>query len=87
MFTQIKELTKDWAENQKIRASRVRNLKYLTMCKQCYTFYYKNSWHFEKPELLEYNSEAVLPVKFTQCPMCVEQENALFEDSDFAFSR
>jgi hypothetical protein len=88
MFVKLKEFTQDWTENKKKKLSQVKNIRSLTMCKQCYTFYYKNSWHFEKPDLLESNRETVLPVKFTQCPVCIEQENALFDvESDLVFGR
>ena len=56
-----------------------RSVKGLTMCKKCYTFYYKNSWHFESPEYLDQTYEVEIPVHFTKCLACMEQEQALYE--------
>ncbi|MBI3306087.1 hypothetical protein HYZ82_03125 [Candidatus Nomurabacteria bacterium] len=61
-----------------------KNYKTLTMCEKCYAFRYRNSWHFKKPDYL--NSEQEVPVIFTQCSACIEQENALYEnESELAF--
>ncbi len=62
--------------------------KKLTMCWKCFTFYYKNSWHFEKPEYLNRDYEREIPVRFTECPACLEQELALYEsESDLILGR
>jgi hypothetical protein len=57
----------------------VLNYKKLTMCKKCYTFYYKNSWHFEMPGNIKESPEQEIPVLFLQCPSCLEDENASYE--------
>lgn len=76
MLRRIKSIASNWVGNQK------RNVKskfrVLTMCKKCYTFHYNKSWHFERPEYLDNYTEEV-PVRFTQCPACLEQELALYE--------
>ncbi|OHA18185.1 MAG: hypothetical protein A2664_01805 [Candidatus Taylorbacteria bacterium RIFCSPHIGHO2_01_FULL_46_22b] len=67
--------------------ARVYGLERTTMCKKCYAFYYKNSWHFERPELLDEEVGEVL-IHFTQCTDCLEQENVFFEtESNLALSR
>ncbi len=49
------------------------------MCKKCFTFYYKNSWHFERPEYLNREDEVEVPVHFTECHACLEQDEAQYE--------
>ncbi|MFA6269850.1 MAG: hypothetical protein WC657_01405 [Candidatus Paceibacterota bacterium] len=56
-----------------------RNFKGLTMCKKCLTFYYKNSWHLERPKYLDQNDEVEVPVHFTECLACMEQDQAQYE--------
>lgn len=79
MLKQIKSNVENWVtkNNKRIRESQV--VKKLTMCKKCYTFYYKNSWHFDKPISLEPIGEEEIPVKFVECPACLEQEVATYE--------
>ena len=61
-----------------------RELRKLTMCRKCYSFYYKSFWHFEAPlAIQEDNDEKEIPVRFSQCPACIELEVALYErDND-----
>lgn len=90
MLKKIKLSAKDWVLDHKKRISSSLDSKVrgLTMCKSCYTFYYKNSWHFEKPSYLEQTRDEEIPVRFTQCPACMEQELALYEtESNLVFSR
>jgi len=73
-------------------SNQTRNIKSgfraLTMCKKCYTFYYKKAWHFERPEYLDDYVEQEVPVRFTECPACLEQDEALFEkESSLVLSR
>jgi len=86
MLTKLKVLTKKWAKQERQRFPRTRNFKAITMCKQCYTFYYKKSWHFEMPVELDSDNEDQVPVKFTQCSACLEQELASygFESESYA---
>jgi len=87
MLKKFKSKAEDWVSNHNKRLSEGKSLKRLTMCKKCYTFYYKNSWHFEKPEYLNQEREEEIPVRFTECPACLEQEMASYEmesNSNFA---
>ncbi len=86
MLTKFKTLAKGWAEDQKKRFPKSQNFRALTMCEKCYTFYYKNSWHFEKPEHLAHADDSTVAVKFTQCPACVEQELALYDMESGSFA-
>ena len=56
-----------------------RSQQKLIMCKKCYTFYYRNSWHFDKPMSLETDQDEEIPVQFTKCTACLEQESAFYE--------
>jgi hypothetical protein len=60
----------------------LKELKRLTMCKKCYTFNYKNSWHFYKPPYLETDRENEVFVRFTMCPACLEEETNFYEKMD-----
>ena len=67
---------------KKIKFSRdkfTKELKKLTMCKKCYSFYYKKIWHFEAPATIQEGEESEIPVRFSQCPACVEQELVMYE--------
>lgn len=79
MLKKIKMQAEDWVANHNKRLMEGKSLKRLTMCKKCYTFYYKNSWHFERPVALDEEQEHEIPVRFTQCPACLEQEVASYE--------
>ncbi len=61
--------------------------KKLTMCKKCYTFYYRNSWHFDRPIALETDADEEIPVQFTKCTACLEQDSVYYdvESSDLVF--
>jgi hypothetical protein len=56
-----------------------KDFKKLTMCKKCYSFYYKKVWHFEAPDVVRDEEEPEVAVRFSQCPACVEQELTLYE--------
>lgn len=86
MLTKFKTLAKDWSLNHKPKARR-NSFSVITMCKDCYTFYYKNAWHFERPSYLGNQDDTEIPVHFTRCPACLEQENSMYEgESNLAFS-
>ncbi len=89
MLKKLKLSAEDWVTNHKKRVSQVEGIpKKLTMCKKCYTFYYKNSWHFDRPLYVELNHEDEIPVRFTECPACLEQESATYEiESDLVWRR
>jgi len=53
--------------------------KKLKMCKKCLTFFYKNSWHFDKPAHLGLMGDEDVRVRFTECPACLEQEISSFD--------
>lgn len=83
--------TRQWVENYKRRMSeKDRNresVRKLTMCKKCFTFYYKNSWQFENPLHMEGDVEREVPVRFMECPACLEEEVSTFERvSEMAYS-
>lgn len=77
MLKKIKSMTEDFLldRNRSVKSE----FRTLTMCKECYTFYYKKSWHFERPEYLKDYIDQEVPVRFTQCPACVEQELAMYD--------
>lgn len=79
MLKKFKTLAKDWVVKKRKKFSKNRNFRTLTMCEKCFSFYYHHSWHFKKPAHLEKYHEEEVPVTFTQCPACLEQENALYE--------
>ena len=80
MLKKLKLSAQDWVLSHKKRFSESNGPRKLSMCKKCYTFYYKNSWHFDKPLYLETDSEEEIPVKFTECPACLEQDAASYEN-------
>ena len=81
MLKKFKSFAKDWADGERKKFQKVRSFKFrtLTMCDKCYSFYYKNSWHFKRPEYLEGYREEEMHVRFTKCPACVEEEESLYE--------
>lgn len=80
MLRKFKSITRDWALSHRDRFSKNKVFKMLTMCKKCYTFYYKKAWHFEKPGYFEQINDEEVPVRFTECPACLEQEAAMYEN-------
>lgn len=72
-----------WGDKTKKKFSKSKTFGSLTMCKKCYTFYYKHSWHFYKPEQLEKDTDSIVSVHFTQCPSCLMEST--LEDS-FAYA-
>ncbi len=87
MLKKLKRNANNWITDNKKKISFMGHTgKRLTMCKSCYTFYYKRSWHFERPAYLENDHEEDIPVRFTKCPACMEQEIALYErENNFVF--
>ncbi len=75
MLVKFKVLN-NWGTKAKKKFSRSRNFGSLTMCKKCYTFYYKHSWHFYKPKQFDSDSDSVVSVHFIQCPSCLEENSA-----------
>lgn len=84
MLKKLKINAKEWSASQRSKYQAHKSFKKLIMCKKCYTFYYKNSWHFFKPKnvVIDHNEE--IPVKFTECSACMEQETASFVEREFA---
>lgn len=72
-------LTRDNAIGYVREFNKKRNFGLLKMCKKCYTFYHKNSWHFDRPEQLEVEAEPIVTVRFTECPACLEEELAVYD--------
>ena len=61
-------------------------LKKLVMCRRCYAFHYKKSWSFEMPKYLSGHRDEEVPVLFSQCPACLEEENSFYEkEENFVF--
>ena len=88
MLKKLKLSAEEWVSDHKKRFSESRGVKKLAMCKKCYTFYYKNSWHFDKPLYLDMDYEEEIPVKFTECPACLEQEASQYEiETDLVLGR
>ena len=84
MLKKFKTLAKDWVDDRRRKFPKNRNFRALTMCENCYAFYYKNSWNLQKPMYLNEYHEEEIPVFFTKCSACLEQEEALFErESNF----
>ncbi len=72
MLKKIKK-ARDWMTTPKV------NPKLITMCKSCYSYYDKKSWSIERPIYLSVDQDLDVPVHFTQCPACIEQELAMYE--------
>lgn len=79
MLKKLKLSAQDWVLNHRKRFAESNAVRKLAMCKKCYTFYYKNSWHFDKPLFLETDAEEEIPVRFTECPACLEQDSISYE--------
>jgi len=80
MLKTIRALARDFGRDIKTnKLPKNVNFRTITMCDKCYAFYYKNSWHLKRPSYLSEYSEEEIPVHFTQCGACLEQEDALFE--------
>jgi len=86
MLKKLKLSAEDWVANhRKNRRLKAEEGRKLIMCKKCFTFFYNNKWHFEKPDYLERNSDDEVLVSFTECHACMEQDLASYEaGSDFA---
>lgn len=78
MLKKIRTSTSDWLGNYQ-KSSVDDGLQRLTMCKKCYTFYYRNEWHFEKPKLIEDGLQQEVVVHFSECPPCLAEEMASYE--------
>lgn len=87
MLKKIKTLARDWNYNKRRKFKKIKNSGNLLMCENCYAFYYKNSWHLKKPKYLNEYKEEEIPITFTQCLACLEQEEALYEkESNLIFT-
>ncbi len=92
MLKRLKTLTKDtknWVKEKGEKFPKMRNYRTLTMCESCYSFKYQNSWHFKRPDwYARQDKDQEIPVLFTQCSACLEQENALYEtESELVLSK
>lgn len=81
MLKKLKLSAGNWVSNHKknFHLQREKTSR-LTMCKKCFTFYYKNSWHLERPGYLDKDLEVEIPVHFTECLACMEQDQALYDE-------
>lgn len=79
MLKKIKSHAEEWVLNHKKKLLAYKHSDKLVICKKCHTFYYKNAWHFDQPFFMNTDSDQEIPVRFTECPACLEQEVALYE--------
>jgi hypothetical protein len=79
MLKKIKSGAREWVYDRMKSLSKNKGTKKLTMCKKCYTFYYKRSWHFYRPKEIDLSRDEEIPVRFTECTACLEQEDAFYE--------
>ncbi len=80
MFKKLTAGVEDWVfSHKKMFPRHTRRLKQLITCTKCSTFYYKNSWHFEAPVYADEHREKEIAVFFELCPICLEEENALYD--------
>lgn len=79
MLKKIKTKARDWIAKRNLKNSEYKGEKMLTMCKSCYSYYDKKSWSIERPSYLSLIRDQDVPVHFTQCPACIEQDLALYE--------
>lgn len=86
MLVKFNELAMEWSEGRDKKFSRRKAFQALTMCDKCYTYYYKSSWHFEKPENFPSEHDAAVPVRFTRCAACLEQDEALYVAESYPIS-
>ncbi len=80
MLKHFKLCAEDSIVKYKKRLSGMKGLRKLIMCKKCFTFYYKNSWHPEVPLFLKDHQEEEINVLFSQCLPCLEDENNFYEN-------
>ena len=87
MLKKFKKLAKDLNHSTRKKFHRMKNSASFAMCESCFAFYYKNSWHMTRPEYLSDSDEEDVPVFFTKCSACLEQEEAMYErESNLSFS-
>ena len=86
MLKNIKSEATNWMLAHQSKFSRESSQMRLTMCKKCYAFNYKNNWQFYRPQNLAENRGDTFFVKFTQCPMCIEEENSYSEATEMSFA-
>lgn len=79
MLKKIKSGTRKWLLNHKKNSRANSSLKKITMCKKCYTFYYRSSWHSDKPMTLETDHDEEIDVYFTKCTACLDLESIFYE--------
>ena len=82
IITKFKKLD-GWKAPHGRKSLKTRLFGRLTMCKECYTFYYKHSWHFYKPKQLVDQDDSTLSVHFTKCPACLAQD-AVMEEPEYS---
>ncbi|GEM_PF-1697704 len=71
--------TSDWTSRYKAKLLGTGTVEKLTMCKKCYSFYYKNSWHFEMPAYASDYQEENIPVILVKCGACLREENDIYD--------
>ena len=86
MLKHYKSYTHSWTESKMRKSDKGNSLRSLKMCKKCYTFYYKNSWVYDKPKQQNsWDDEPTISICFTECPACLSEESSKSElESSFA---
>jgi len=77
MLITFKTAVQEWARQKSKAFPENETFKILTMCKRCYAFYYKNSWHSEKPDGIDYHRNSTIPIRLTRCGACLENDGVL----------
>ena len=59
--------------------NHIIKLNKLITCKDCFTFYYDDSWHLKIPMQLQKNRKEEVKVWLTQCLPCKLAEDVLYQ--------
>ncbi len=87
MLKKFKKLASDFSSGSRKKFNKMKSSMSLAMCEKCFAFYYKNAWHLTRPAYLSESDEEEVPVFFTQCAACLEQEDAMYEkESNLSYS-
>jgi len=86
MSKNLRTKAQDWIADRKKIVSQSSGFRGLKICKKCFTFNYANSWHFERPEYLNFEDDQDISVRFTECPTCLIEQNLSVYNSDQSFA-
>ncbi len=86
MLNKNDNFTTDWNYTRRRKFEQLKDSALLAVCDNCLAFYYEDSWHEEHPKNLSIYYEEEIPIFFTQCFTCLEEEEALYErESELIF--